>query len=231
MRRFVLATVGILILLVGVLAGITPYCLSTEAARGVILDRINANLQNAQLSIQDWNLSWTGGIEIKGIEIKDASDAHVLSVGDLSSGFSLLDLITGHINLGQTELKGVDFNLRRDREGNLNLVGLFESNLGHLEMPIKVRSLAGTVHFNSRTCTFEDDSSIRHVLVEFDSLDCRFEISNINQPIEARVVGLARRGGQVTSLNWSGSFAIGKSVAELQSGLDKLASVKVESNP
>jgi hypothetical protein len=201
----VLVAAVVLILLVALLAAVTPYVLGTEAARGMILDRINREYLSGRLTIQEWSFSWTGGIEMRGIELKDASDAHVLSVGELTSGFSMLRALRGHIGLGDTELSGVDFNLRRDERGELNLARLLKVNPNWSQL--KLRHITGTIHFSGRTCTYEDDLPARHVLAAFDTIDGSVKISDINQPIETHLATIARVNGQTASLNLEGTIS------------------------
>ncbi len=217
LRKIVLIAAAVLLVLVVILLFLTPTILSSDSVREAIVDHINSTMLNGQLSIHDWSLSWRGGVEAHGIDVTDASNAHVLSIAQLTSGVSLLGAISGHIDLGDTELTGVDFNLRRDKDGQFNLAKLFEKNPpaasgasapgGAPAGPSKLPLITGTIHFNGRTCTYQDDVPAQPILATFETLDGTIKITDINQPIETHLDVAAHVNGQPATLKLDGTIS------------------------
>jgi hypothetical protein len=214
--KFILWPVGIVLLLLVLLLSTTPMILSSDAARQAILDHLNATQLNGQLSIQDWSLSWTHGLTARGIELKDASNAHVLSIGQLTSNLSLARVLIGHVDLGDTQLTGIDFNLRRDKTGHLNLAEIFQppprssappSPIAPASSPqLKLPQITGSIHITGQTCTYEDDALPHPILTTFDTIDATIKIPDINHPLQTHLAVTAHVSDQPVNLNLDGTI-------------------------
>jgi hypothetical protein len=232
-KKIVIISAGILLLLLILLLSLAPTIINSDSVRESIVDHINSSVLNGQLSIQDWSVSWTGGLQARGIELKDASNAHVLSIGQLTSGLSLFHALTGRYDLGDTELTGIDFNLRRDQNGHLNLADLIKQNPSSTgaaaspaapAAPSQLPNITGQIHFNGRTCTYEDDVPATRILATFENLDGTIKIADINQPIETHLTIAAHVNGQPANLQLDGSVS---AVANRLLDLDHLAATEI----
>jgi hypothetical protein len=177
----------VLLILLGILIYCIPSILSTGAVRGMILDRINSSALNGKLLVKDWKLTWTSGVQIDDVELHDASDAHVVSIGLISTNLNLLKAAMGNYDLGDVQITGVDFNLRRDKNGQLNLAGIFKPTPPSNQPSSKLPNVKGTIHLSQIGGTFEDDSGPQTVLFALDMDDSSIAIKDINQPIEESI--------------------------------------------
>lgn len=181
-RRWIIIPVVILLLLILLLI-LAPTILSTGSAREMVLNSVNKQYINGKLDIQDWSFSWTGGIHVHGITLDDPSNAHVASIGDITCGLSLAKALTGNLDLGDVEINGLDFNARRDQNGQINIQSLFKPTSNSNPSPGKLPNIKGVIHLNKATGTFEDDLPEQHQLVNLQEIDGTLEIKDINQPI------------------------------------------------
>jgi hypothetical protein len=177
----------ILLILLGILIYSAPAILSTGAVRGMILDHVNSSVFNGKLLVKDWKLTWTSGVQINDVELHDASDAHVISIGQISTSLSLLKAATGNFDLGDVQITGVDFNLRRDKNGQLNLAGLLKPTPPSNQPNGKLPNLKGTIHLSQVGGTFEDDSGPQAVLLSLQMDDSTISVPDINQPIQENI--------------------------------------------
>ncbi|MGD1277832.1 MAG: AsmA family protein [Tepidisphaeraceae bacterium] len=216
-RRWWIIPAAVLVLLI-VLVLLAPTIASTGLVRQMVVDHVNQTLLNGKLEIADWSFAWSGGVWIKGIELKDASDAHVLDIGQITTGLSLLKAITGNINLGDVQINSLDFNLRRGKDGQLNLAKLFKAAASSTTTatptpnpgakPSKLPNLSGTIHINRGAGTYEDDLPEKRVMVTMDVIDVGLNIKDINQPIQDTVAITARVNNQTAaSLKLDGTLA------------------------
>jgi hypothetical protein len=183
-RKWIWIGIPVFLLIVAILLVIlAPTILSSGPVRDMVVDKINKQYINGTLSIQEWSFDWSKGVLIKGIEIKDASDAHAISVGEIDCPVKLLGAITGNLNLGDVQITGVDINARRDEKGNINLNSLMKPQPPNNQPPGKLPNVKGTIHLNKAGITFEDDLPPQHQLLVVEELDATVDIKDINQPI------------------------------------------------
>ena len=102
-RRRLVFSIVVLLLLLGGLAIFLPTLAGTSFVRGMVLARINRQL-NGSVEIQNWSLSWTGGMRIDGIKVFDERKAEILSVAHLQTELSLLDAMRGRYHFGETSV-------------------------------------------------------------------------------------------------------------------------------
>src|SRR4051812_9798582 len=76
-RRWPFVLLGLLVLLI-VLVLLAPTIASTSLVRGYVIGKINDNL-NGTVSIDNWSLGWTGGMDVHGLKLFDDRKAEVLS--------------------------------------------------------------------------------------------------------------------------------------------------------
>ena len=91
---------ALLVLLI-VLVLLGPTIAGTSPVRRYVLGKVNQNL-NGSVAIEDWSISWTRGIEARGIKVLDDRGAEVASIARVRTGLSLIDAIRGRYHLGET---------------------------------------------------------------------------------------------------------------------------------
>ncbi len=118
-KRWWLRITGGLLLLIILLLAFAPKIASTGTVRGFVLGKINEKL-NGHLTVQDWSVSWTGGLSMDGLRLLDQDNKQILEVRRLSTQLSLIDAMRGRYNLGKTSAEGVDFDLINYKDGQTN---------------------------------------------------------------------------------------------------------------
>jgi hypothetical protein len=107
---------------------LAPTIISTSPVRAYVLSRLNQDL-NGVAEIDDWSIGWIGGIDIRGIRLKDAQGRLIFECAHASAGLSLLDALRGRYDLYQTildEPNFVIFDLNTD--GSNNFQNLFKNS-------------------------------------------------------------------------------------------------------
>src|SRR5688572_26667975 len=114
---------GVIVVLILLLVLCLPWIASTAPVRGIVVSKINNNL-NGSVAIDDYSVGWTSGINASGVKVYDAQKNLMLSVPKVSTELSLLGAMRGDLNLGDTV---IDVRLDKivvDKDGNVNLAGL-----------------------------------------------------------------------------------------------------------
>lgn len=155
-RRILIGGVVVVLLLV-ILVALAPMIISTAAVRKVVIGKVNDNL-NGRISLADWSIGWNSGVEIKGLEVKDAQGNVILSAPRVFTGLSLIDAAKGNYDLGTTVLENPTFHLTIDEDGKLNLSQLAKpspqtppkpasekGSLPNIKGTIKIENPTGTV--------------------------------------------------------------------------------------
>ncbi len=115
---------GLVVLLI-LLVVFAPAILSTSPLRNFILGRVNNSL-NGSVQADDWSISWTRGVDVRGLKVYD-QDNNLVLTADVHTPMSLLAAARGNIDLGETKLD-VDFKrLTIDKQGNTNLQKLVKT--------------------------------------------------------------------------------------------------------
>jgi hypothetical protein len=213
-RHLILKTLAVLAIIVILLVALAPTIIGTSMVRGIVLNQINSSALNGKLAIKDWSFGWTSGVHIEGVELTDADNAHLLSVAQIDVPISLLKAATGDIDLGETTIKGVDFNAKMDEHGQLNIVQAIKqqpqtSPAPQSNQPSKLPNIKGVIHLQDVTGTFEDKQhKLTANLPQNSPLNANVTIKDINQPIEEDAdLGLQINGQNLLAVKSSGSVA------------------------
>lgn len=155
--RRILIGLGVVVVLLVILVALAPMIISTAAVRRVVIGKVNDSL-NGKISLADWSIGWNSGVEIKGLEVKDAQGNVVLSAPRVYTGLSLIDAAKGNYDLGTTVLENPTFHLVIDEEGKLNVSQLAKPSpqsaskpagekggLPNIKGTIKIENPTGTV--------------------------------------------------------------------------------------
>jgi hypothetical protein len=129
LRRWLMA-LGVVAVLLMLLVVLAPTIASTGPVRSLILSQADGAIPG-RLSVDDWSLSWTGGITLNNLRLYDQEDALILEVPKFHTDLSLLAAARGGLALGQTS---VDVSLTQfviDEQGRSN----YEKALGIAPAP------------------------------------------------------------------------------------------------
>ncbi|HEX8915089.1 MAG TPA: hypothetical protein VF796_22245 [Humisphaera sp.] len=113
----------------GVVAGLlvlllfTPTIVSTTPVRNFVLSKVNANL-NGRVTIEDWSVSWSNGLAVRGVQVYDDQNRQVLQLDSATTQLSLLKAIRGDLALGDTTVNGLVANVVIFPDGSVNLAKL-----------------------------------------------------------------------------------------------------------
>lgn len=149
---------GVVVLLLAILVLLAPVIISTGVVRRVVIGKVNDSL-NGQIKLADWSIGWNSGVEVKGLEVRDAQGNVILSVPRVFTGLSLIDAAKGNFDLGTTILENPTFHLTIDEDGKVNLSGLVKPSeqaetstagekkgaLPNIKGTIKIENPTGTV--------------------------------------------------------------------------------------
>ncbi|MBX2850603.1 MAG: hypothetical protein KTR15_02520 [Phycisphaeraceae bacterium] len=107
-RKLLLRSVIVLVLLAVLLIVLTPTLLSTGPGTRWLVSFIN-NRTPGELAVDDLQLSWLGGQRATGIRYDDPGQGLQASIASLDAGdVGLFDLLTGSRRLGQVALQDTD---------------------------------------------------------------------------------------------------------------------------
>jgi hypothetical protein len=191
-RRLWLKIVGGVVVLIVLLIVLLPTIASTGMVRSLVVNQVNGGVLNGKLEIKDWSFGWFGGQRIDGIRITDTNEKQVAQVGQISTGLSLLKALTGNLDLGDVQIKDVDFSGERYPDGQINFAKLLKpSNKPPNNQPSKLPNIKGVIHLTNCTGTFQVDADgqtiTRTLLAEVKPINATIAIPDINQPIQDSV--------------------------------------------
>lgn len=115
-RRWLLKALVALAVLLILLVALAPRIASTSPFRRMVLGMVNRNLAG-KVDIQDWSLSWTGGLSASGISLRQPDGTPFLQIAAVKTRLSLLDAVRGRMRFGSTSVEGLDLRLRSYADG------------------------------------------------------------------------------------------------------------------
>jgi hypothetical protein len=216
MRR-VLAVVGVVLLLFILLVVFAPTLAGTAPVRSFALGKVNQHL-NGKVEIDGLSLGWFGGAKVKGLRVLDAAGQPILKLASLTTDLSLLDVIRGNYSLGEAVVDGLEFDARREADGQINFSKLAktepakppkepapESGKPKAEKPAsKLPNVSGHLVIRNSKGSYAD--AVSGQSVQFTSIDGDVRIPDINSPIEnALTVVAVPATGQPGTMKISGS--------------------------
>lgn len=188
--------IGGLVLAIILLIVLAPTIASFGFVRSMVLPSVSKSVApNGRLEVDSWSFGWFSGQKLDGIRIYDDQNAVVAHL-NVSTGASLVSLIRGDLNVGQTNVTG-DFDVRIDPEtGRVNLLHILgsepatespgspaphgPSNKSPDTSPITLPDLKGKVHVDLNgtiSSTRSDSKAIPFTKVESARLD--LDLSNL----------------------------------------------------
>jgi hypothetical protein len=219
-RRFVrvLAVVGVLLLLLILLVLFAPTIASTAPVRSFALGKVNQNL-NGKVEVDGLSLGWVSGAKVNGLRVLDASGQPILKLASLTTELSLLDVIRGNYSLGEAVVDGLEFDARREADGQINFSKLAkgrpekepkpapkpEPEKPNAEKPAgKLPNVSGHLVIRNSKGSYAD--AISGQRVQFSSIDGDVKIPDVNSPIENSLTVVAvPANGQAGTFKISGS--------------------------
>lgn len=145
-RRFLKFMLFCFILLVGVIAA-APYIASTRAGADTLLGLLNKQIQG-NVAIQDVSLSWTGPIELRGVQVTDPEKRVVLAADRVSMQKGVFGMATAPLRLGRVEVQKPDALLFLDKNDELSIARAFSPIEKSNEPPGPLPDLHGTLVLN-----------------------------------------------------------------------------------
>jgi hypothetical protein len=183
----ILIGVGVIVVLLIVLVLLAPTIASTGAVRGIVVGKVNDNL-NGKVQINDWHLGWTGGLVVEGVRVFDDQQKQILELRKASTQLSLLDAIKGKLDLGKTSVEGLDFTFVQYADGTNNFAKLAKETPEAKHQPkeekptepSKLPNITGDFSVDARGTIV----SAGQPTVHLNSSQINAKITNINDPIE-----------------------------------------------
>lgn len=120
---------GSLFALLLLLVLLLPTLLSMGPVTGMVVS-IADSILPGKVKIKSLELGWFSGQRIRGLELLDPEGELVLRTDDVSTAATLWGVVTGDLNLGKTDVKGLEVLFSRDEKGKTNVqraLGLEES--------------------------------------------------------------------------------------------------------
>ena len=124
-RRMTYGLIGLVVLLL-ILVGLAPMILSTAAARGLVLARVNTMIRGT-IAVEDWTLSWTGPLAVRGLTVTDPEQRSVIDVSDASLSVGVWQLLTGGLNFGTATIQGGRVRIPINADGSVAIGESFAS--------------------------------------------------------------------------------------------------------
>jgi hypothetical protein len=222
---------ALLVLLI-VLVLLGPTIAGTSPVRRYVLGKVNQNL-NGSVAIDDWSISWTRGIEARGIKLLDDRGAEVASIARVRTGLSLVDAIRGRYHLGETVVD----------EPNLEQLVIYPDGSNNLQKLVKESTakpksahepsenektktppdVSGDIHVNRLRALVHDQRTNQTIVVTPDS-GLVLKVKGLAEPIENAVAVVLRIGGDGApgSVKLNGLARLDSSGGGLQSADEKL---------
>lgn len=185
----ILIGVGIIIVLLIVLVLLAPTIASTGLVRGIVVSKVNDNL-NGKVQINDWHLGWTGGLVVDGVRVFDDQNKQILELRKAATQLSLLDAIKGKLDLGKTSVEGLDFTFVQYPDGTNNFAKLAKQAPTETkpkgekpkknEQPSKLPNVTGDFSVDARGTIVSPGQPTVHL----NNSQIHAVITNINDPIE-----------------------------------------------
>lgn len=160
-RRWPWLLLAILVLLVA-LIGLAPWLASTAPVRGFVVSQVNKRL-NGSVTIGSYSVGWFGGIDARDIKVYDSTRALIFELDEVRSPLSLLGLLRGPIDLGDTVITVNLTQLKFDADGVPNYLALLPAGersastpkTGGKDEPVSVPDIRGRITVNVRGGTIE----------------------------------------------------------------------------
>jgi hypothetical protein len=225
---------ALLVLLI-VLVLLAPTIAGTSPVRRYVLGNVNQNL-NGSVAIDDWSISWTRGIEARGIKLLDDRGAEVASIARVRTALSLIDAIRGRYHLGETVVDEPNLEqLVIYPDGSNNLQKLVKeapaapksarepSSASEKEKSKAPPDVSGDIHVNRLRALVHDQRTNQTIIVTPES-GLTLKLKGLAEPIENAVAIVLRIGsdGAPGSLKLNGVAKLDSGGGGLQSADEKL---------
>jgi hypothetical protein len=229
--------VGGLFVLIVLLVLLAPTIASTGPVRSLVLGKVNANL-NGRVEVADWSLGWTSGARLSGLRVLDPAGQQIAGLSSLTTDLSILDILRGSYSIGDAVIDGLDFQLKREADGDFNFAKLAKADASEPDTPSskvdsektaaeskKLPDISGRLTLRNSKGTYED--IVKRQTVQFASIDGSVNVPNINAPIENTLTVVAATQGQRGTLSIAGTVdAIENNEVIAQASVDE--SIKLE---
>jgi hypothetical protein len=118
--RRILIGAGVLVVLLVLLVVLIPTIASTGFVRNFVVGKVNDGI-NGRVTIENWSLSWTGGVDVNGVSVVDTAGRKVIDLRKLRTDLSLFDAIKGRYDLGKVTVDGLHLDVVMNADGSNNL--------------------------------------------------------------------------------------------------------------
>jgi translocation and assembly module TamB len=128
-RRLLLKAFLILTLAISALGFGLPWLLGTPPGRALIVGEVNARLVPGSIALGGLDLSWSGPITLRGVELRDPKGKVVLAAERATLDRSPIGLISSRPDYGTLTLEGVAVDVARKLDGSVDLLDALASIL------------------------------------------------------------------------------------------------------
>ncbi|HEX3355709.1 MAG TPA: hypothetical protein VHS31_01915 [Tepidisphaeraceae bacterium] len=108
-RKWMKIAIGIVVAIL-LLILLLPTIAGFGFVRSIVVGKINQGM-DGKVEIDDWSLGWFSGTTVRGVRVFDVGGTKILGLDKLTTELSFLDAIRGKIDLGKTNIDGIECNL------------------------------------------------------------------------------------------------------------------------
>jgi len=122
--RRLLVTLAIVLAVLLAVVLLLPVWASTAQGRSYVLDQINRDLRG-KITVEKWSLGWFTGLEAQGVTLTDESGQPILQCAAIKTELTLLSILRGRYDFGDTAISRPRLFLRRYADGSTNVNRVF----------------------------------------------------------------------------------------------------------
>jgi len=172
---------------------VVPYLISSDFGREKVAALLARKMERP-VSIDRLSLSWSKGVALTGLTIKNQDQSPLLALNDFKVTVSWPDLLARKISVQTLAIDGIEVTLVRDAAGKMNISDLLEASekappakKETSPLPKKLPALFLDAHLKNGTFIFIDqrlDSTTR-----IQNLNADVSVRSLTEPIEVRLNG------------------------------------------
>ena len=117
---------------------------------------------NGTATVTQTSFSWGGPQRIKGVKVVDVNNNFVASIDSVEVDTSLVSLIRGNLDLGESTIDGVRADIVKRADGKTNVENLAPAPAAQptpTSKPALPKGLQGTVNLKNTSATFTDETT------------------------------------------------------------------------
>jgi len=110
--KFFISVLAVLLILLA----LAPAILSLNFVKDAVLRRLNRGMEGS-VEIDSWSISWSRGISLEGVSLKNAEGTEVGKIASAKAGLRWMGLLARKIDLGEVVIERPEIRLEMEKEG------------------------------------------------------------------------------------------------------------------